>query len=146
MHGVMLSPSAILEQAINLDEDFRARYDAWTRARKATWAQVREQWLEEATRIVESAALMRETIGEFLEVKQWPDISRRKTHRWAVLNREAGNLLGVISWYGAWRQYTYNPEPGTVYSAGCLRDIAEVIERKNADHKQQLKNARGRKG
>ena len=50
------------------------------------------------------------------------------TGRWTVRSRR-GDTLGGIGWYGPWRCYTFNPEAGTTYNDGCLRDIAAFIER-----------------
>ena len=36
--------------------------------------------------------------------------------------------IGVIRWYPQWRQYCFFPTEGTVYSKGCLKDIANFIE------------------
>lgn len=57
-----------------------------------------------------------------------PPAARKKTHIWAVVTADARVRLGEIKWLCRWRQYSFFPEPGTVYSAGCLRDIAEFIE------------------
>lgn len=50
----------------------------------------------------------------------------------------SGDPLGVIKWYGPWRQYTFFPEVGTTFNKGCMESIIEVIdelmkERRNAD-------------
>jgi hypothetical protein len=41
-----------------------------------------------------------------------------------VESRRHGDTLGVIKWYGPWRQYCFYPEPGCVFNSDCLRDIA----------------------
>ena len=51
-----------------------------------------------------------------------------KTLRFDVLNKRSRDLLGVVAWYGPWRQYTFNPMARTTYSSGCLRDIAHYID------------------
>lgn len=41
----------------------------------------------------------------------------------------SGSRLGEIRWYSPWRQYTFWPLPDTIFSAGCMQDIAAHIER-----------------
>lgn len=50
----------------------------------------------------------------------------------------ADHFLGIIGWYGAWRQYTYNPAPQAqlTFNNGCLQDIADVLTNLNEDHKE----------
>lgn len=52
-----------------------------------------------------------------------------KTKVWSVDNSKDGSHIGKIRWYGAWRKYVLCPASQTVWSADCLRDVAEFIER-----------------
>lgn len=45
------------------------------------------------------------------------------TQVWLVLAARTGAPLGVIRWFGRWRQYAYFPEPDTVLNPGCLETI-----------------------
>ncbi len=50
-----------------------------------------------------------------------------KTSEWNCLN-QGGTFLGRVAWYAPWRQYCfYTEDDETVFSAGCLRDIAEFM-------------------
>lgn len=71
---------------------------------------------------------------EFVEVAQKP-----KTKAWTCHNRRSGVALGYIEWYASWRQYVYTDYgPGlAVYSASCLRDIADFLEQVNKEHKER---------
>ena len=40
----------------------------------------------------------------------------------------AGDTLGVISFRPQWRKFVFTPAPGTLYDAGCLREIADFEE------------------
>ncbi len=51
-----------------------------------------------------------------------------KTAIFDVRAKRGGNLLGRIKWFGRWRQYTFFPVPDTIYSAGCLVDIAHFLD------------------
>jgi hypothetical protein len=55
-----------------------------------------------------------------------------------VINKEFNVDLGIITWYTAWRQYIFKPNKDTVYSIGCMIDIARFVknlmdERKKKD-------------
>lgn len=51
-----------------------------------------------------------------------------KTSIWKVLNKKTQNSLGEIRWYASWRQYTFMPVQGTIFSEGCLNDIERFIK------------------
>jgi hypothetical protein len=53
-----------------------------------------------------------------------------KTRRWVVKSSQQGDvILGWIEWRATWRRYTFSPTNQTTFDAGCLRDIAEHLER-----------------
>jgi len=51
-----------------------------------------------------------------------------KTRRWSVFSKTSGSRLGSIRWFARWRQYTFDPAPGTTFNTGCLRDIGDFME------------------
>jgi len=68
----------------------------------------------------------------FVETEQKP-----KTSVWSCRNNGSSNQLGTVAWHGLWRRYCFFPEPITVFSADCMRDIVDFVEGKNAEHKGQ---------
>ncbi len=58
-----------------------------------------------------------------------------KTYIYAVNSRRHGNQLGIIKWYGAWRQYVLFPVAGTLWNPACLDDVADFMCRLMADRK-----------
>lgn len=52
----------------------------------------------------------------------------RRTVVWRVVNKETNAYLGAVRWYGPFRQYSFEPEPFTVFERTCLRDIADFCE------------------
>jgi len=46
-----------------------------------------------------------------------------KTKVIGVWSKNNANRLGIIKWYGPWRQYVFFPEKDTLFSVGCLDDI-----------------------
>jgi hypothetical protein len=59
-----------------------------------------------------------------------------KTRRWGVFSLLHGDRLGTVSWYGRWRQYTFAPEPETVWNKDCLRDLAAFLEKAMSERGQ----------
>jgi len=59
----------------------------------------------------------------FTEVKK----TTGKTRIFECRNKKSKIVLGIVKWHGAWRQYCYFPTIQAVYSAGCLKDIADFI-------------------
>lgn len=53
--------------------------------------------------------------------------SDQESRRWKV-GTKRGTYLGHIRWFAPWRQYVFYPSIDTLYSVGCLRDIAKFIE------------------
>jgi len=70
-----------------------------------------------------------EKIGKFIEIRRLPRSEGRKTVCWIVRSARSRAPLGVIAWRSGWRQYVLEPELHTVWSAGCLRDVAAFLDR-----------------
>jgi len=58
---------------------------------------------------------------EYISFEQVSDTG--KTTIWQCRNNNLGNHLGIIKWYGPWRQYCYFPTNQGIYSRGCMDDI-----------------------
>lgn len=52
-----------------------------------------------------------------------------KTFIIPVQSKSRRDLLGIIKWYGPWRQYTFEPEYATIFSRGCLQEIKDYLEK-----------------
>lgn len=50
-----------------------------------------------------------------------------------------GVILGRIKFDGAWRQYVSEFSPGTVWSAGCKRKVAEFEDILNKQFRDKIK-------
>lgn len=59
-----------------------------------------------------------------------------KTNVYGVLNKNSGDEIGEIKWYPHWRQYTFFPEDGCVFSVGCLNDVNSFITDLMEDRKK----------
>jgi len=52
-----------------------------------------------------------------------------KTQKYYVVTKEYfPKKLGEIKWFGKWRQYSFFPEPNTVFEKQCMKDIISFIE------------------
>jgi hypothetical protein len=70
--------------------------------------------------------LMSQVDSEYLEfVRDHPP--GRKTPIVVVRSKSSGVVLGSIAWFGRWRQFCFHPKADTVFSIGCMNDIAYVI-------------------
>ena len=72
-------------------------------------------------------------MSKYLEFQQEFNY-KGKTKRFEVISKKHGYSLGRISWYGAWRQYTFSPAFKTIWNKECLKDIQNFL--------QQLKDER----
>lgn len=68
-------------------------------------------------------------MNEYLEFNQLQTRPDMKTQIWAVTSAKYGDPLGLIKWFGRWRQYAFYPEPGTIFNKDCMTDIAIFIHR-----------------
>ena len=50
-----------------------------------------------------------------------------KTKVIGVWSKKSANRLGIIKWYGPWRQYAFFPEKDTLFNVDCLSDIQSHI-------------------
>ena len=66
---------------------------------------------------------------KYFSVNPQPKRPGRKTREYFIMNKSQGVRLGVIKWYGAWRQYCFFPVASaeTVWNAGCLADIQDFL-------------------
>jgi hypothetical protein len=68
-----------------------------------------------------------ETETEFLRFVEQPKKEGAKTVVIHVENKKSNMILGVISWYGPWRQYCFYPTIESVlFNHTCLHEISEV--------------------
>lgn len=54
-----------------------------------------------------------------------------KTKVWEVISKQHGFRLGLIKYFGRWRQYAFWPEAGTIWNHECLKDVIEFLNYEN---------------
>jgi len=69
---------------------------------------------------------------EFFEGYRKPGM---KTKVWVCMNKNEV-MLGVVRWYGPWRQYCFFPDKDTVFSKSCLDDIKDFVLVQQHTHKR----------
>lgn len=75
---------------------------------------------------------------EFLRFEEVPNLDKVTKH-FDVISISRASVLGIIKWYGPWRQYCFEPNDFTVWSDGCLEQISGFLKKLNQEHKQSLK-------
>ena len=60
-------------------------------------------------------------MGKYLEFSLIE--KKPKTKVIGVWSKRSSDRLGIIKWYGPWRQYAFFPETGTIFNVECLNDI-----------------------
>lgn len=63
----------------------------------------------------------------FKKTKKGKITSFPKTNTYMVRNKDNDVMLGWIKWYGSFRQYSFFPEPETVFERTCIGDIHRFI-------------------
>ena len=79
-------------------------------------------------------------MSEYLEFKEIE--VRTKTRQWSIISQSSGDILGAIKWYGAWRQFTFFPMPGTIWNSGCLTEIHEFLQSAQKDWRESKNEGR----
>ncbi len=72
-------------------------------------------------------------MSKYLQFNLVESPSTRKTSIWSVDSKSQGNCLGLVKWFGAWRQYSFFPESKTIFNIECLRDIQNFITARMED-------------
>lgn len=62
---------------------------------------------------------------QYLRFVEFP--KREKTRIIAVMNIHHEQIIGMIKWFGRWRQYCFFPSSETVWNINCLNDVNSVI-------------------
>ena len=68
-----------------------------------------------------------EPVNKYLEFKVIEQ--KPKTKVIAVISKLHGYKLGIVKWYGPWRQYCFFPSAETVFNKNCLDDIILFMEK-----------------
>ena len=78
---------------------------------------------------------MSNRVGKWLTFVEQPSKSG-KTSIFGLYPEGAHHPVAFVGWYGKWRRYALQPEPGTVFEQDCLRAIADFREAKTKAHRE----------
>lgn len=75
-------------------------------------------------------------MSKWIYFQERPNPNKR-TKVWFVRAKENDAVLGQIGWFTSWRKYAFHPAYNvhTFFEQACLRDIADFIETKTAEHR-----------
>lgn len=76
----------------------------------------------------------------YLVFEERPVEPGRKTGVWYVRATRDLSVLGVIAWFGRWRQYTFSPGFETTFNPECLRAIADKCAELTAEHRSRSRS------
>jgi len=71
---------------------------------------------------------MNDRTTKWLSIEKGIRLPNKKTDLYGVYNKESGACIGLIKWYGAFRQYSFFPASNTVYEKTCLADISKFMQ------------------
>jgi len=72
-------------------------------------------------------------IGKYMSAT--PVETKTKTSVYSINNVTHGDVLGVVKWNGAWRQYCFFTTGEIILSSGCMKDLQEFLDEINKRRK-----------
>lgn len=66
-------------------------------------------------------------MAKFIRFDKMDEYADRPVY--AIVNKKSGIELGKIGYYPPWRQFVAKFGEGSIWSDGCLDDVAEAIAR-----------------
>lgn len=65
---------------------------------------------------------------DFKVIKPFIHNTKRLTVTCAIISLSSGEQLGIIKWYGPWRQYCFYPNDDTLWNDGCLENVQSILK------------------
>lgn len=62
----------------------------------------------------------------------------KKTTSWYCRNKHSKDILGIVKWYPAWRQYCFFPTCQAVYNNSCLLDISNFLTQLDTSREKDI--------
>ncbi len=66
-------------------------------------------------------------LGKYMVANLLPRPTHQKTSLWDIRSSKGNSLLGVVRWYGAWRQYAFMPSANIVLNPDCMDELSAFI-------------------
>ncbi|MCH8852466.1 MAG: hypothetical protein IID41_07385 [Planctomycetes bacterium] len=68
--------------------------------------------------------------------------SGEKTYVWSVANKKTWDRLGLVTWNGRLKQYSFDPDNYCTFNRDYLLSIANFLEAANRHHRRKLTGGR----
>ena len=78
-----------------------------------------------------------EPLGEFMFTREIARSPSGATRRWELRATNTDSVLGLIRWFGRWRQYCFEPNTRTVFNGGCLMAINGFLRKQTEAHRKR---------
>lgn len=78
---------------------------------------------------------MEKIMSEYLSFEE-NDHYDGKTKQFVIVSKKSLEILGIIKWYGAWRQYTFWPMGDTIWNIQRMKDIILFIDNLMSERKK----------
>ncbi len=80
-----------------------------------------------------------ECLGKYMDARL---TARRKTDQWTIRPLRGGTDLGVVKWFGRWRQYAFYPASGTIFNPDCMDEISQFARGLSIKHRVMASKVR----
>lgn len=87
--------------------------------------------------MTESATDLRVHENKWMAYEEVEPAKPRRTRIISVVNRRSRLSLGLLKWYGPWREYSFFPYPNTLFNNGCMRSISGALDTLNIQQKER---------
>lgn len=67
-------------------------------------------------------------MSAFLQFHDHGPSKSGKTRVWGIWSGQPGGYIGEVRWHAHWRRYAFFPNDGTLWDAGCLREVVAFID------------------
>ena len=64
------------------------------------------------------------TLGKWTTATSVGYSASGKTDLWEIRSVASNEILGVIRWWGGWRQYVFHPADHTIWNPDCLDEVS----------------------
>lgn len=75
-------------------------------------------------------------LGQYMQVSDPVPSPSGKTQVWSIFDRR-GTLIGTVSWYGPWRQYSFRPTAESIFNSSCMTELATFCAIKTKWHRDE---------
>jgi hypothetical protein len=64
-----------------------------------------------------------------IHIDKLPNELRDDKPVYGIFNNNSSDMIGLLIYYGGWKQYVFEATPDCIFSVSCLLDIIDYIEK-----------------